>query len=159
MEHSEAMNGVQAAGGTARHQELWMRPSELSPALPSAPAALHPVSRFQTTPMDDGFPNSSLLPALNPGLFQLQTIRTAVLTLLTCAAARFSASSFLLVAGKNTMLSIVWMSSSCTTHLINRAANNFCSGNFAVDLILLTSSFTVETETNGACCLLSADRG
>lgn len=47
---------------------------------------------------------------------------------LTCAAAKFSASSFLLVAGKNTMLSIVWMSSSCTTHLINRAANNFCSG-------------------------------
>lgn len=58
---------------------------------------------------------------------------------LTCAAARFSASSFLLVAGKNTMLSIVWMSSSCTTHLIKRAANNFCSGNSLKERKLLVN--------------------
>lgn len=45
----------------------------------------------------------------------------------TCAAAKFSASSFLLVAGKNTMLSIVWISSSCTTHLISKAENKRCS--------------------------------
>lgn len=45
----------------------------------------------------------------------------------TWAAAKFSASSFLLVAGKNTMLSMVWISSSCTTHLISKAANKRCS--------------------------------
>ena len=42
----------------------------------------------------------------------------------TCATARFSASSFLLVAGKKTMLSMVWMSSSCTTQRISSPWNN-----------------------------------
>lgn len=63
-------------------------------------------------------------------LLEIKLLKREIpIILLTCAAARFSASSFLLVAGKNTILSIVWMSSSCTTHLIKRAANNFCSGN------------------------------
>lgn len=39
----------------------------------------------------------------------------------------FSASSFLLVAGKKTMLSMVWISSSWTTHLISSPANSFWS--------------------------------
>lgn len=37
------------------------------------------------------------------------------------------------------MLSIVWMSSSCTTHLIKRAANNFCSGNSLKERKLLAN--------------------
>lgn len=45
----------------------------------------------------------------------------------TWAAAKFSASSFLLVAGKNTMLSMVWISSSWTTHFISNAENKRCS--------------------------------
>ena len=42
----------------------------------------------------------------------------------TCAAAWFSASSFLLVAGKKRMLSMVWMSSNWTTHFISNEENN-----------------------------------
>ena len=49
--------------------------------------------------------------------------------LLTWAAARFSASSFLLVVGKKTILSMVCINSSWTTHFINRAWNNFWSDN------------------------------
>lgn len=45
----------------------------------------------------------------------------------TWAAAKFSASSFLLVAGKKTMLSMVWISSSCTTHFMSKAENKRCS--------------------------------
>lgn len=45
---------------------------------------------------------------------------TKIHTSLTWARARFSWSSFLLVAGKKTMLSMHWMSSSCTTHRISR---------------------------------------
>lgn len=44
--------------------------------------------------------------------------------LLTLAEARFSASSLRLVAGKNTTLSMVWISSSCTTQRIRREVNN-----------------------------------
>jgi len=44
--------------------------------------------------------------------------------MVTCARAKFSWSSFREVAGKKTMLSMVWMSSSCTTHLISKPANN-----------------------------------
>ena len=46
------------------------------------------------------------------------------ITFHTWAKARFSASSRRLVAGKNTILSIVWMSSSWTTQRINREVNN-----------------------------------
>lgn len=59
----------------------------------------------------------------------------------TWAAARFSASSFLLVAGKKTISSIVWISSSCTTHLISRPWKSFWS----VDTSVITQQqrFTV----------------
>lgn len=63
----------------------------------------------------------------------------------TWAAARFSASSFLLVAGKKTISSMVWISSSCTTHLISRPWKSFWS----VDTSVITqqqrfSVFTVK---------------
>lgn len=50
-------------------------------------------------------------------------------TVLTWAAAWFSASSFLLVVGKNTMLSIVWINSSWTTHFISKELNSSWSEN------------------------------
>jgi hypothetical protein len=51
-------------------------------------------------------------------------LRQTIHNMVTWARAKFSWSSFREVAGKKTMLSIVWMSSSCTTHLISKAANN-----------------------------------
>jgi len=50
--------------------------------------------------------------------------------MVTWARAKFSWSSFREVAGKKTMLSIVWMSSSCTTHLINKPANNLSEATY-----------------------------
>lgn len=55
------------------------------------------------------------------------SLREKIWRVYTWAAAKFSASSFLLVAGKNTMLSIVWISSSWTTHFISKAVNKRCS--------------------------------
>ena len=52
------------------------------------------------------------------------TVERIYSVLLTLAEARFSASSLRLVAGKNTTLSMVWISSSCTTQRIRRDVNN-----------------------------------
>jgi hypothetical protein len=52
------------------------------------------------------------------------SINYCTCNIVTWASAKFSWSSFRDVAGKKTMLSIVWMSSSCTTHLISKLANN-----------------------------------
>ena len=52
------------------------------------------------------------------------TVERIYNVLLTLAEARFSASSLRLVAGKNTTLSMVWISSSCTTQRIRRDVNN-----------------------------------
>jgi hypothetical protein len=51
-------------------------------------------------------------------------LRITIHNMVTWARAKFSWSSFREVAGKKTMLSIVWMSSSCTTHLISKPENN-----------------------------------
>lgn len=52
---------------------------------------------------------------------------TNKLTSITCAAAIFSASSFLLVEGKKMMSSIVVTNSSWTTHLISKELNSVLS--------------------------------
>ena len=69
-------------------------------------------------------------------------------------------SSLRVVLGKNTMLSIAWISSSCTTHLMIMEWNRACSGDFSVErnrdimahLYYHNARYKMETETVGNQC-------
>lgn len=71
-------------------------------------------------------PTEPLRQAITSYLVQMIriTVQSISNVILTLAEARFSASSLRLVAGKNTTLSMVWISSSCTTQRIRREVNN-----------------------------------